>query len=66
MDCKSQKSHDCYNYIQGQLLLSGLQFCDFVLYTKRDIYMERVYRDSDLIKNMVNRLPVKRDTNMAA
>ena len=44
-DIKLSKSHNCYYQIQGQLLLSGLDFCNFVLYTRADLYIERVHKD---------------------
>ena len=50
------KSHNCYYQIQGQLLLSGLEFCDFVLNTTKDMFIERVYRDSGFINQIVDKL----------
>merc|ERR1712082_378864 len=50
------KTHQCYSQIQGQLLLSGLEFCDFVLYTKKDVVFDRVHRDTEFINQMIVRL----------
>ena len=53
---KVSKNHNCYHQIQGQLLLSGLDFCDFVLYTRKDLYTERVDRDVKFINAMISKL----------
>lgn len=50
------KTHHCYYQIQGQLLLSGLEYCDFVLYTKRDVFFDKVHRDTAFINNMIVQL----------
>lgn len=50
------KMHPCYSQIQGQLLLSGLEFCDFVLYTTKDVFFERVHRDTAFINQMIVQL----------
>lgn len=55
-DIKVSKTHDCYYQIQGQLLLSGLQFCDFVLYTRKDLFTQRVYRDVLFMNTMIAKL----------
>lgn len=55
-DIKVSKKHNCYYQMQGQLLLSGLDFCDFVLYTRKDLYTERVYRDVKFINAMISKL----------
>ena len=47
------KTHQCYSQIQGQLLLSGLEFCDFVLYTRKDVFFDRVQRDTEFINHMI-------------
>ncbi len=39
---KVSKRPNCNYQIQGQLLLSGLEFCDFILYTRKDLYTEKV------------------------
>ena len=50
------KKHNCYYQIQGQLMISGLSFCDFVLCTKVDLFIERVNRDKAFIDNMITSL----------
>ncbi|VDI37396.1 Hypothetical predicted protein [Mytilus galloprovincialis] len=38
-------NHDYFIQAEGQLLVTGSQFCDFVVYTKKDIHIERIYPD---------------------
>lgn len=42
-DLFSLNSHAHWYQIQGQHLLSGAPFCDFITYTKQDFYVERIY-----------------------
>lgn len=58
--------HDCFYQIQGQLLLSGLDFCDFVLFTRRDIYIERVHRDVQFINDMIVKLHAFHDAHFSS
>ena len=37
-----------YTQIQGQLAIAELQWCDFVLYTDKDLFVERIYFDREL------------------
>ena len=53
---KVSKQHNCYYQIQGQLLLSGLEFCDFVVYTRIDMYTTRMYRYVEFINALVSNL----------
>ena len=50
------QNHDYYYQIQGQLLCTGRQFCDFVVFTLVDIKVIRIERDEDFIKPMVSEL----------
>ena len=40
-------SSDYYYQVQGQLAVTGCQWCDFVVYTFKDITIERIYFDED-------------------
>lgn len=44
-----KKSHTFY--VQGQLAISGLQWCDFITDTHTDFTVERVFRD-EIINSM--------------
>lgn len=43
-----RKSHAYFWQIQGQLLISGLEWCDFVVYTQEDMFIQRISRDKDI------------------
>ena len=43
------KRNHCYFYqIQGQMALSGLKWCDFVVYTFQSIFVERIAFEEDI------------------
>ena len=51
-----RKTHKYYYHVQGQLAISGLQWCDFVTDTHTDITVERIFRDEELILFMRQKL----------
>ncbi|XP_027859750.1 uncharacterized protein LOC114158046 [Xiphophorus couchianus] len=51
-----KKSHKYYYQVQGQLAVSGLQWCDFITDTHTDFTVERIFRDEELILSMRQRL----------
>lgn len=38
-------SHCCFWQVQGQLLITGMEWCDFVVFAEEDIIIQRIYRD---------------------
>ena len=44
-----------YIQIQGQMGLCKMKWCDFVFYTTKGIYVERIYFDDDVHKQIVNK-----------
>lgn len=40
-----KKRHNYYYQIQGQLAVLNLQWCDFIVWTRNDIYVERIHYD---------------------
>lgn len=34
-------------------MITGCDFCDFVVYTKKDMFVERIYPDIDFMKSML-------------
>lgn len=52
---KLKESHCYYWQVQGQLLVTGMQWCDFVICAQDDIFVQRIYRDSDVLKEMKKR-----------
>ena len=39
------KSHSYYYQVQCQLLVTGKDFCDFIVWTKEDFFLERISKD---------------------
>jgi len=50
------KTHDYYYQVQGQLLCTGAECVDFVVYTLKDIYISRIVRDEPFIAEMISKL----------
>ncbi|XP_047219736.1 uncharacterized protein LOC124867367 [Girardinichthys multiradiatus] len=42
---KLLSSHCYYWQVQGRLLITGMEWCDFVVYAEDDIFVQRIYRD---------------------
>ena len=53
---KLKRNHDYYYQILGQLGISGGEYCDFVVWTLVDVYIERVYLDSTVWQEMTVKL----------
>jgi hypothetical protein len=52
-----QKEGDCFLYqVQGQLLLSGAPFCNFIIYTKQDFYVQRIYPHMLTMRALIEKL----------
>ena len=49
-------NHNYYAQIQGQLMITGCKFCDFVVYTQKSIFVERILPNVDYMKNMLQKL----------
>lgn len=48
MKLKSQ--HSYYWQVQGQLLITGMEWCDFVVFAEDDMLIQRIYRDNEVFK----------------
>lgn len=46
-----KKTHNYYYQVQGQMAVAGLQWCDFVVWTLDDIFVERINFDEAFWKN---------------
>jgi hypothetical protein len=51
-----KKSHFYFYQVQGLMLCSDRSWCDFVIWTLKDIKIIRIVRDNDFICEMQNRL----------
>ena len=52
------RDHAYFYQVQCQLLLVGLQFCDFVVWTERDFFHQRISIEPDFCTDMVNKCTV--------
>ncbi len=53
-----QQTHAYYWQVQGQMLMTGMNWCDFVVSTEEDVLIQRIYRDNgvlDVIREKVDR-----------
>ena len=46
IDGTLKRSHDYYYQVQGQLAMTGLEWCDFVVWTPHTLHVERIFFDS--------------------
>jgi len=53
---KLKHNHKYYHEVQGQLALTGLEWCDFVIRTLWGISFERIYFDADHCENLKSKL----------
>lgn len=47
-----KESHGYFWQVQGQLLLTGLAWCDFVVFAEEDTLIQRIYRDSGVMQKI--------------
>lgn len=53
-----KRSHAYYSQVQGQMPITGMNWCDFVVSAEEDVLIQRIYRDRDMldaIKEKVDR-----------
>lgn len=55
-DIRLQRNHLHWYQVQGQLLVSGAPFCDFICYTKVDFHVERIQPDSQTMLAILTRM----------
>ena len=53
---KLDRTHPYYYHIQGQLMVTGTAFCDFVVYTRKDLHVERIKPDIVLMNYLLSNL----------
>ena len=57
------KTHDYYYQVQGQLLCSDKQKCDFMVYTQKQFIIIPIERDNSFISTMLTSLTNFYDNN---
>lgn len=50
------RTHDFFYQVQGQLMISGGPFCDFIVYTKKDFSVQRIYPEKEFMLQMLLKL----------
>lgn len=50
------RTHPYYWQVQGQLLISGCEWCDFVIYAEDDMLIQRIYRNTDVLETIKKRV----------
>ena len=53
---KLKNTHQYFYQVQGQLMVTGAPFCDFVIYTSKDIHIERILPDTEVWEAMLSKL----------
>ena len=51
-ECKLMRDHQYYAQVQGQLGVTGAKWCDFIVYTGKGIYIERIPFDATYWQNL--------------
>ena len=54
--CKLKASHSYYFQIQGQMAITGAKWCDFVVFTKKGMSIERIPFNADFWNELENKL----------
>ncbi len=52
---KLRRQHKYYWQVQGQMLLTGLEWCDFVVCAQEDMLVEQIYKDLDVMHTIRDR-----------
>lgn len=52
-DVKLDRNHSYYYQVQAQLHIVGAEYCDFVVWNKNDIFVERILPDNELWDNAI-------------
>jgi len=55
-EIKLKETHQYYYQIQGQLMISGAPFCDFVVHTMKDTHVETVHSNPAVMQLMITKL----------
>ena len=50
--CRLKRNHPFYTQVQGQMGVSGAKWCDFIVYTRKGIYVERIAFDPVFWENL--------------
>ena len=51
-ECRLKRNHEYYTQVQGQMDATGAQWCDFIMYTSKGLYVERIPFDPVFWRNL--------------
>lgn len=51
-----KKTNSVYWHIQGEMMVTGMSWCDLLVFSKDDILVQRIYRDESIISIMKKKL----------
>ena len=51
-----KSDHNYFYQVQGQMMTSAAPFCDFVVYTRKDLFIQRIYPDIPFMQQLLNKL----------
>ena len=51
-----KQEHAHWYQVQGQLLATVAEFCDFITFPKLDLFVERMYPDSKTLELLVDKI----------
>ena len=53
---KLKKTHEYYFQVMGQMAITGLTWCDFMVFCKNDWHIETIFFDEEFFADMYNKL----------
>ena len=54
--CRLKRDHAYYAQVQGQMGVTGAQWCDFIVYTSKGMHVERIAFDPNYWRTLRNQL----------
>lgn len=51
-----KKTNSLYWHVQGEMMITGMSWCDLLVFSKEDILVQRIYRDENIISSMKRKL----------
>ncbi|XP_068576635.1 uncharacterized protein [Cebidichthys violaceus] len=51
-----KRTHSHYWHIQGEMMVTGTEWCDLLVFSREDMLVQRIYRDAAMIKVMKKKL----------
>ena len=53
---QTEKGSSYYAHVQGQMGITGSKWCDFIVYSSKGLYVERIAFDPDYWENLQTEL----------